>query len=144
LRSLVRCAGGGITYHKERTMRAIRWTALVAMVLVLAFTAAPLAAQDKAKDLIVGKWEPVKAPPGAKIVIEFTKDGKVVMTGTANQKDIKLEGKYKFTDDKTMQISFEQGGKAKTDTTKIVKLTKDELVTKDENDKEEQSFKRVK
>ena len=125
-------------------MRVPRLAAFASLVVLLSSSATLLYAEDKAKDLIVGKWEPVKAPPGAKIVIEFTKDGKVLMTGSANQKDIKLEGKYKLTDEKTMQISFEQGGKAKTDTTKIVKLTKDELVTKDENDKEEQSFKRVK
>ena len=125
-------------------MRVARLAAFASLVVLLSASATLVYAEDKAKDLIVGKWEPVKAPPGAKIVIEFTKDGKVLMTGSANQKDIKLEGKYKLTDEKTMQISFEQGGKAKTDTTKIVKLTKDELVTKDENDKEEQSFKRVK
>jgi len=125
-------------------MRVPRLAAFASLVVLLSSSATLVYAEDKAKDLIVGKWEPVKAPPGAKIVIEFTKDGKVLMTGSANQKDIKLEGKYKLTDEKTMQISFEQGGKAKTDTTKIVKLTKDELVTKDENDKEEQSFKRVK
>jgi len=126
-------------------MSAARWGVGVALILLLAFSlVVPVHAEDKAKDLIVGKWAPAKPPPGSKVVIEFTKDGKVVMTGTANQKDFKLAGSYKLTDDTTLDITLEQNGKARTDTTKIIKLSKDELVTKDANEKEEQSFKRVK
>src|SRR5215831_3701748 len=126
-------------------MSATRWAVGASLVLLLGlFVVVPLHAEDKAKDLIVGKWEPAKPPPGATVVIEFTKDGKVLMTGTSNKKDFKLEGKYKLADETTMEITFEQNGKVKTDKTKIVKLNKDELVTKDEKDKEEQTFKRVK
>ena len=125
-------------------MRAIRWAALASFVLIVAFTAAPLHAADKAKDLIVGKWEPTKAPEGVKVVIEFTKDGKVQITGTADKKDIKLEGKYKFLDDDTMETTFNRTGKEETRKTKIIKISKDELVTKDEGDKNEEAFKRVK
>ena len=116
------------------------------MVFVLAlFVAVPLHAEYKAKDLIVGKWEPAKQPQGAKVVIEFTKDGKVLMSGSGpDKKEFKMEGKYRLPDDKTMEVTYEQNGKAKTDKTTIVKITKDELVTKDDKDKEEQTFKRVK
>jgi len=127
-------------------MRAARWAAAVSMVLAIAmFVAVPLHAEDKAKDLIVGKWEPEKQPQGAKVVIEFTKDGKVLMTGSGpDKKEFKMEGKYRLPDDKTMEVTFEQNGKSKTDKTTIVKITKDELVTKDDKAKEEQTFKRVK
>ena len=127
-------------------MSAARWAVGASMVFVLAlFVAVPLHAEDKAKDLIVGKWEPAKQPQGAKVVIEFTKDGKVLMSGSGpDKKEFKMEGKYRLPDDKTMEVTYEQNGKAKTDKTTIVKITKDELVTKDDKDKEEQTFKRVK
>ena len=125
-------------------MREARWAALAAVVIILTSSASLLHAEDKAKDLIVGKWEPTKLPEGVKATIEFTKDGKITIVGKTGDKEFKGAGTYKFTDDKTMETSIEIMGQKETTKTKIVKISKDELVTQDEGKKEEDKFKKVK
>ena len=125
-------------------MRFAQLAVLASLVVLLAGSAALLHAEDKPKDLIVGKWEPSKTPEGLKLVIEFTKDGKINIMGKAGDKEFKANGTYKFTDDNTMQTEIAFEGKKDTKKVKIIKVSKDELVTKDEGDKDEEKFKRVK
>jgi uncharacterized protein (TIGR03066 family) len=132
-------------------MRLARLAGLTALVVFLTSNAALVRAEDKAKDLIVGKWTPEEAPKGATITIEFTKDGKITVSGNQNGKEFKGTGTYKFADDNTMETTIEFMGQKETSTTKIVKITKDELVTKDEPKKgqdkdkiKEERFKRMK
>jgi len=126
-------------------MRGARWAALAAVVVMLTLSAALLHAEDKPKDLIVGKWEPVKAPEGVKMVIEFTKDGKIKFTaGKPGEKEFNAGGTYKFTDDNNIEAKLTVNGKESTKKIKVVKVTKDELVTHDEGDKDDEKFKRVK
>jgi uncharacterized protein (TIGR03066 family) len=129
---------------KGRTMRGIRLATLASVALLLAFTAAPLLAADKPKDLIVGKWEPKQLPEGVKVTIEFTKDGKITVAGKAGDKEFKGSGTYKFVDDDTMETEMEIMGMKDKSKTKIVKISKEELITRDEGKKEEEKFKRVK
>lgn len=129
-------------------MRVLHLAVAASLVIALA-SVASLHADDKAKDLIVGKWEPSKVPEGVKIVVEFTKDGKLKITGNAKiegkkDQDISGSGSYKFLDDDTMETVVEIFGKKETSKVKIVKISKDELVTRDDGKKEEESFKRVK
>jgi uncharacterized protein (TIGR03066 family) len=116
----------------------------LAVVVILSASASLLQAEDKAKDLIVGKWEPVEQAKGEKITIEFTKDGKIHISGKEGDTEIKAEGTYKFIDDTTLEATINFGDEKKTDKAKIVKITKDEMVTKREKDKKEETFKRVK
>jgi uncharacterized protein (TIGR03066 family) len=125
-------------------MRIARLAVLASLVVLFTGSAALLHAEDKPKDLIVGKWEPTNAPKGLKFVIEFSKDGKVAITGKAGEKEIKANGTYKFTDDNTMQTEITFDGKKEAKKVKIIKVTKDELVTRDEGDKEDEKFKRIK
>ena len=126
-------------------MRGARWAALAALVVILTSSAALVYAEDKPKELIVGKWEPVKAPEGVKMVIEFTKDGKIKITaGKPGEKEFNIAGTYKFTDDNNMETKMSFMGKEDTKKVKVVKVSKDELVTHDEGDKDDEKFKRVK
>jgi uncharacterized protein (TIGR03066 family) len=132
-------------------MRVARLAGLTALVVILTSNAALVRAEDKAKDLIVGKWTPADAPKGVTITIEFTKDGKITVSGSQNGKEFKGTGTYKFTDDNTMETTIEFMGQKETSKTHIMKLNKDELVTKDELKKgqdkaqvKEERLKRVK
>ena len=125
-------------------MRRLCLTAILAVVVILSASASLLQAEDKAKDLIVGKWEPVEQAKGEKITIEFTKDGKIHISGKEGDTEIKAEGTYKFIDDTTFEATINFGDEKKTEKAKIVKITKDEMVTKREKDKKEETFKRVK
>jgi uncharacterized protein (TIGR03066 family) len=129
-------------------MRVLRVAAAVSLVVLLA-SIAYVHAEDKAKDLIVGKWQPTKPPEGVQVTFEFTKDGKFRIDGRAKlegkkEQDIKREGAYKFLDDDTIELTLEQAGKSETTKVKIIKISKDELVTRDEGKQEENTFKRAK
>lgn len=115
----------------------------IGMVLVLALGTTATAADEKldAKKL-VGKWEPAAPKKGESMVMEFTKDGKLTVTGKMNDKDVKIEGTYKLDGDKLsfalkfMDIEIKE-------TVTLTKLTDDEMAGKDKDGKEE-SFKKVK
>lgn len=115
----------------------------IGMVLVLALGTTATAADEKfdAKKL-VGKWEPAAPKKGEAMVMEFTKDGKLTVTGKMNDKDVKIEGTYKLDGDKLsfalkfMDIEIKE-------TVTLTKLTDEEMAGKDKDGKEE-SFKKVK
>ncbi|HEY1186099.1 MAG TPA: TIGR03066 family protein, partial [Gemmata sp.] len=91
---------------------------------------------------LVGKWEPAKPKKGEAMVMEFTKDGKLTVTGEMNGKEVKIEGTYKLDGDKLsfalkfMDIEIKE-------TVTLTKLTDEEMAGKDKDGKEE-SFKKVK
>ena len=116
---------------------------LTLLTLALSLSAAPAPEKkDKPQDLIVGKWSREDPKTKEKIVIEFTKDGKVVIKGTPPDKgkDLEITGVYKFITDEKVEV--ELSGDKKKETLKV-KVTKDELTTTDARDKPE-TFKRVK
>jgi len=100
-------------------------------------------AQDKAKDLIVGKWAPADEKQKG-LTIEFTKDGKVTINVAQGDFKLNLDGTYKFTGDMEFEISIKGPGgeKPKTDKVKIKSITKDEMTTLNPTGKEEK-MKRV-
>ena len=85
-------------------------------------------AEDKPKDLLVGKWEGKEklGEQEVKAVVEFTKDGKVKLTMSGGGMDVTLNGTYKVLDDKTLETSFEFMGQTMTDKSSF-KVTKDSL-----------------
>jgi uncharacterized protein (TIGR03066 family) len=90
-------------------------------------------APDKAK--IVGTWVLVKAdskntpPPGT--VVEFTKDGKMKITVTVEEKKLTLNGSYAIEGDKLKTKVTSPDGQESSDTDTITKLTDKELSLKD-------------
>ena len=117
----------------------------VALGLVVA-VAAGGPADDKGGKIdaekLVGKWEPPDAPKGVSVVIEFTKDGKLVVSADVGGKTEKTEANYKLVGDR-LTINGKLPGGEKRETLTVLKLTDAELVTKDERGKEE-TLKRVK
>ena len=123
-------------------MRAILGCALA----VLLVGGAALA-QDKKDEKIdakklVGKWEPKDAKEGRTFVIEFTKDGKMVITGTRDGKESKLEGTYKLEGNK-LTTTTKVGDMERSRTLTVSKLTDAEFVGSDEKGMES-SFVRAK
>jgi uncharacterized protein (TIGR03066 family) len=119
--------------------------ALMGVALVVGLVAAGSAAGQEKVDAkkLVGKWDLTTAPPGAKMVIEMTKDGKAVMTVEAGGKKETMEGTYKVDGNKLTVTTKLPGGKEDKDEMTITKLTDDELETKDSKGKVDK-LKRVK
>jgi uncharacterized protein (TIGR03066 family) len=115
-------------------------------VLALALLLAPARAEekkaDKPQDLIVGKWVPAKESDKEKGTVEFTKDGKVILKLMEGDKKIDINGTYKFITDDKVEVELDFMGEKKKETLKV-KVTKDELTSVDEKDREEK-FKRAK
>ena len=114
-------------------MRAI--LACTLAVLTLGFS---LAAEDKKDEKIdakklIGKWEPKEKK---EIVIEFAKDGKLLVTMTGDGKDTKLEGTYKLEGAK-LTTTVKIGEMERVRTRTISKLTDTEMVSSEENGKDE-------
>jgi uncharacterized protein (TIGR03066 family) len=120
---------------------------LSVLVLALVCVTVTSAFQDKIDaSKIVGKWEPdaKDAPPGAKIVMEMTKDNKLTVNAEFNGQKINMAGTYKVEGDKLIVKMKPPGSEEeKTSTMTIVKLTDDELVTK-EGEKKAETLKRIK
>lgn len=94
--------------------------------------------------LLLGKWEPVKLPDGVdKLVVEYTKDGKVSVELEAQGNKQKFEGTYKLEGDK-LHIKIDFNGNEQDQKRKVTKLTDTEMVTTDEDKGEERKYKKVK
>jgi len=117
-------------------MTAVRSLLAVCLILCVAMSA-PLVAADKAKDLIIGKWEPA-GNQGQVPTIEFTKDGKLKIT----IQQMTIEGTYKFLDDNNVEVEISFMGQTQKEKMKV-ECTKDEMTTTDSKNKAEK-FKRVK
>ena len=118
-------------------MRAILGSAMAA---ILMFTAT-VGAEDKKEEKIdakklLGKWEPSEKKMDAEVTIEFLKDGKLSITANGAGKEFKFDGTYKVNGNK-LELALSFGGKEKTETATIVKLTDDELTTEDGKGKKE-------
>jgi uncharacterized protein (TIGR03066 family) len=134
-------------------MHAVRLA--VAGLLVLGLTVLA-GAQEKgakvkvSKDKLVGTWEMVKAdkaPPGSKGSVEFTSDGKMIMTFTfkdekGKPKTVQGKGTYKIKAGGFTSTITRPDGKTQTSNVTITKLTDKELETKGK-DGELALFKRV-
>jgi uncharacterized protein (TIGR03066 family) len=118
--------------------------------LVLGLTAAVRADDEKGgkSDLqkkLVGKWEVVKStgkggpPPGT--TIEFTKDGKAILTAEEKGEKRTMEAAYKV-EGKEVKLTVKQGDMERTETIKVVKVDDKELVVKHEKEEGEVTLKR--
>lgn len=109
--------------------------------LLLAIAASASPADDKidAKKL-VGKWERRDAKKESAFVLEFTKDGKLIVKSGA---DFTTDGTYKLNDNK-LTITLKVGENEIKDTLTITKLTDDALEYESGAKKMRDTFTRVK
>lgn len=113
------------------------------MGLVLVFACGVAMGDDTKIDAkkLIGKWEP-KEKKGEQMVMEFTKDGKLTVTGDLGGKELKIEGTYTLEGNKLsfklkfMDVPIEE-------TVTITKLTDDELEGQDKDGRVE-AFRKVK
>src|SRR5438094_3577702 len=82
-------------------MNVAKWLGLVAAAALMASGAPAQEKGDLAKK-IVGKWEVTKADAGTVqegTLVEFTKDGKMKVTGKKDGMEMAFEGTYKVEKD---------------------------------------------
>jgi len=89
---------------------------------------------------IIGKWSPVDNKDS--IIVEFTKDNKLVLSVVFEGKTEKLEGTYKLDGNKLTIVVAPKGKEEKEEMT-VNKLTDEELETTDAKGKKE-TLKKVK
>jgi uncharacterized protein (TIGR03066 family) len=98
---------------------------------------------------IVGKWESdgggsVPLPPGAKMVLEFAKDGKMAMHISAGAVNKTITGKYKLKKDDGVELyDLSEAVSGREQHQETVTIVKDRLTMKD-SDGKSLTFRRVK
>jgi uncharacterized protein (TIGR03066 family) len=99
-----------------------------------------LAQEQDIKKLIVGKWETSQkvGDKEIKVVIDFAKDGKLVVT----VRDVSLAGTYQVKDDGKVEVTLKLKDKDSKGTYEA-KATADTLDLKDTKDGKVDKFKRV-
>jgi len=117
-------------------MNVAKWLGLVAVAAVMASTAAAQEKGDLAKK-IVGKWEVTKADEGTVpkgTTVEFTKDGKMKVSGKEGGMDIALEGTYKAEKD-SFTMTLKVNDMEHSQTIKVTKITDTAMSTEDKDGK---------
>lgn len=112
----------------------------LALAVVLGLTATA-AGQDKKDDTVdgkklIGRWSPKDAKKEAGLVIEFAKDGKLVLSVDIAGKPEKVEGTYKLDGNK-LSLAIKFGEKENKETMTVLRLTDDELETEDSTGKKD-------
>jgi uncharacterized protein (TIGR03066 family) len=123
-------------------MNALKLAAVVAVVCLIG-TGAGADEKDYSK-LIVGKWELTKVPEGRLpkgTIIDFTKDGKVMVAAKKDDMAINVEGTYKVDGDKLM-VTLKVGENEQKQTISILKLTDSEMHVKNEQGDESELTKK--
>ena len=117
-------------------MNALKLVAVGAVVCLLAGGARAEEKTDYAK-MIVGKWEVSKADEGTVPVgaaIEFTKDGKVKVSGKKDGQDVNAEGTYKVEGNK-FTVTMKRGEEEHSQTITISKISDTEMDTENKDGK---------
>lgn len=117
-------------------MKLTRVLAAAALVCLLGGLGRGQDKTDYAK-MLVGKWEVTKADVGTVpegTVLEFTKDGKLKVTGKKGDENLTLEGTYKV--EKNMfTFTIKVNDMERSQTITITKISDKEMSTKDKDDK---------
>lgn len=112
-------------------------TRLLPALTVLVLCSAALAEDKKEPKfdakLLIGKWEPkeLKKEDGEPTGLEFTKDGKALLTHKVKGQAYTNEARYKLDGDK-LSLTLDLAGKEVTVTATVTELTATELTAKDE------------
>jgi len=117
-------------------MSTLKLLAVGAIVSLLSIGARAEEKPDYAK-MLVGKWEVTKAdegtvPPGT--MVEFTKDGKFIVSGKKDGADATFEGTYKVEGD-GFTFKMKIGDEEREQTIKIKKITDKEMATENKEGK---------
>jgi uncharacterized protein (TIGR03066 family) len=107
--------------------------AIVVVFSLVSYARGADADERKAKGDLVGKWKlkssDEELPPG--MVVEFTKGGKIIITGLMQGKTVSTKGTYKRDGKKLTMTGKTPSGKEQTETRTIKSLTAKELVLVD-------------
>jgi uncharacterized protein (TIGR03066 family) len=120
----------------EDDMKTLKLLAVVAIVFLYGTGVRAEEKVDYAKTL-VGKWEITKADEGTVpvgTIVEFTKDGKFIVTGKKDSKEENFEGTYTVEKD-TFTFVVKIGDMEHKETITITKMTDKEMSTKDKDGK---------
>jgi|SRR5579872_747964 len=102
-------------------------------------------AEDKVENVdakkIVGKWEPKDAPKDMKVVIEFTKDGKILIS--TGKKDEDFGGTY-TVDKNLIKVTLKAGTMEIKDVLTVSKQTDTEIIFKSEMKDKTEGLVRIK
>ena len=117
-------------------MKSLKWLGAAAIICAVGVGAR---AEDKTdyKKLIVGKWEVSKADEGTVPVgtlLEFTKDGKFMVSGKKDDMDLKFDGTYTI-EGNTFTFKLKIGEDERSQTITITKISEKEMSTKNTEDK---------
>ena len=115
-------------------MRSLLSCALMALAAQLAWSADDKNSDATYAEKIVGKWA-LKKDAG-KTVVEFTKDGRMLVDTVVNEKAVKIEGTYKV-EGKKLTVTVKAGAKEVERVQTIFDVTDTELITTNENGKKE-------
>src|SRR5262245_3613153 len=131
-----RLCGTPIHFATGDQMNTLKLLAVGAIVCLLTVGARAEDKPDYAK-MLVGKWEVSKAdegtvPPGT--MVEFTKDGKFIVSGKKDGVDTNLEGTYKV-EGNTFTFTLKEGDNEHTDTITIKKISDKEMATENKQGK---------
>lgn len=77
---------------------------LMGVLLLLAVIGSACSRQPDLKEQIVGKWQ--GEFQGAVTTMEFSKDGKLVISASAGGKTVSSTGEYAFTDEDTIEMTL--------------------------------------
>ncbi|HXD88511.1 MAG TPA: TIGR03066 family protein [Urbifossiella sp.] len=109
-------------------------------VLLLALASAAAAEEKIDAKKLLGKWERKDSKKETAFIVEFAKDGKLIVT---SGKDFKTDGTYKLDKDK-LTIQLKIGENEVKDTVTITKLTDTELEYESGSKKTRDTFLRLK
>ena len=118
----------------------MRHTFLALLGFLLVFLAG--CGSAKPKDLIIGKWEAQgeEQKKMGGMVVDFKPDSSM----TLKMGIVSIHGKYKFTDDTTVEVEIELPNKTESKTMKV-EIVKDEMTATDlDGKKATTKFKKVK
>lgn len=123
-------------------MRAVHGWAFAALVVagVVASADEPKGKVDAVK--LVGKWQATDLPKGVTAMLEFAKDGKLLVRNDYGGQPYQLEGTYKLTGNK-LAVTLKRDGKDRSETMTVSKLTDDELVMQEAGKKKADTLRRV-
>jgi uncharacterized protein (TIGR03066 family) len=91
------------------------------------------------RELILGKWKPTSQPGGIDSVIEFARGGKLKVSSD----QFSFEGKYKFIDDRNIELTLNLGPNQDQSVKLHVHVTRNELSTQEANNNRKETFKRI-
>ena len=115
-------------------MRPLMSCALVALAVQVTLSADGKSPDATYAEKIVGRWS-LKKDAG-KTVVEFTKDGRMLVDTVVNEKAMKMEGTYKL-EGKKLTVTVKAGAKEVERVQTIFDVTETELITTDEGGKKE-------